>query len=115
MGILHCRAPWSANPRPLNIFTAGFAIYHPNILDGAKVEKFSIVPRLKQAIAEKKWKESYTTESGMMWAPPNASVPYSKNSEIRMVFSPIWREPYDPAKKARPPAQMHPPHRPPHL
>jgi MurNAc alpha-1-phosphate uridylyltransferase len=30
---------------------AGIALYHPSILDGAKVEKFSIVPRLKQAIA----------------------------------------------------------------
>ena len=30
---------------------AGIAIYHPNILEGAKVEKFSIVPRLKDAIS----------------------------------------------------------------
>ena len=30
---------------------AGIALYHPSILDGAKVEKFSIVPRLKMAIA----------------------------------------------------------------
>jgi MurNAc alpha-1-phosphate uridylyltransferase len=30
---------------------AGIAIYHPKILDGAKVEKFSIVPRLKEAIS----------------------------------------------------------------
>ena len=30
---------------------AGIALYHPSILEGAKVEKFSIVPRLKQAIA----------------------------------------------------------------
>ena len=30
---------------------AGLALYHPRILDGAKVEKFSIVPRLKAAIA----------------------------------------------------------------
>jgi len=29
---------------------AGLALYHPRILDGAKVEKFSIVPRLKAAI-----------------------------------------------------------------
>ena len=29
---------------------AGIALYHPSILEGAKVEKFSIVPRLKQAI-----------------------------------------------------------------
>ena len=29
----------------------GIALYHPRILDGAKVEKFSIVPRLKAAIA----------------------------------------------------------------
>ena len=32
---------------------AGIAIYHPNILEGAKVEKFSIVPRLKDAISRK--------------------------------------------------------------
>ncbi len=30
---------------------AGIAIYHPRILDGAKVEKFSIVPRLRAAIS----------------------------------------------------------------
>jgi MurNAc alpha-1-phosphate uridylyltransferase len=29
---------------------AGIALYHPRILDGAKVERFSIVPRLKAAI-----------------------------------------------------------------
>ncbi|MBU63495.1 MAG: mannose-1-phosphate guanylyltransferase [Opitutae bacterium] len=29
---------------------AGLALYHPRILDGARVEKFSIVPRLKAAI-----------------------------------------------------------------
>jgi len=29
---------------------AGIALYHPTILDGAVVEKFSIVPRLKKAI-----------------------------------------------------------------
>lgn len=29
---------------------AGIALYHPSILDGATVEKFSIVPRLKKAI-----------------------------------------------------------------
>jgi len=32
------------------LFT-GIALYHPRILDGAKVEKFSIVPRLRTAIA----------------------------------------------------------------
>jgi MurNAc alpha-1-phosphate uridylyltransferase len=31
---------------------AGIALYHPRILHGAKVEKFSIVPRLRAAIAE---------------------------------------------------------------
>jgi len=31
---------------------AGIALYHPSILDGARVEKFSIVPRLKQAISQ---------------------------------------------------------------
>ena len=30
---------------------AGLALYHPRLLDGAKVEKFSIVPRLKAAIS----------------------------------------------------------------
>ena len=30
---------------------AGIALYHPSILDGAKVEKFSIVPRLKKGIS----------------------------------------------------------------
>lgn len=29
---------------------SGIALYHPSILDGAKIEKFSIVPRLKHAI-----------------------------------------------------------------
>ena len=29
---------------------AGIVLYHPRILDGAKVEKFSIVPRLRAAI-----------------------------------------------------------------
>ena len=31
---------------------AGIALYHPKILEGAKVEKFSIVPRLKSAISK---------------------------------------------------------------
>jgi len=31
---------------------AGIALYHPKILEGAKVEKFSIVPRLKSAISQ---------------------------------------------------------------
>ena len=30
---------------------AGIALYHPKILEGAKVEKFSIVPRLRSAIS----------------------------------------------------------------
>lgn len=30
----------------------GIALYHPSILDGALVEKFSIVPRLKKSIAQ---------------------------------------------------------------
>jgi MurNAc alpha-1-phosphate uridylyltransferase len=29
---------------------SGIALYHPRILDGAKVERFSIIPRLRQAI-----------------------------------------------------------------
>ena len=33
-----------------NLLYAGIALYHPSILNGAVVEKFSIVPRLKQAI-----------------------------------------------------------------
>ena len=37
----------SENPEYLY---AGIALYHPRILEGAKVEKFSIVPRLKHAI-----------------------------------------------------------------
>ena len=35
-----------------DLLYAGIALYHPSILDGAKVEKFSIVPRLKKAIQE---------------------------------------------------------------
>ena len=31
---------------------AGIALYHPKILEGAKVEKFSIIPRLKSAISK---------------------------------------------------------------
>lgn len=34
-----------------DLLYAGIALYHPRILDGAKVEKFSIVPRLCQSIA----------------------------------------------------------------
>ena len=30
-----------------NLLYAGIALYHPSILEGAVVEKFSIVPRLK--------------------------------------------------------------------
>ena len=33
-----------------NLLYAGMALYHPRILEGAKIEKFSIVPRLKAAI-----------------------------------------------------------------
>ncbi len=32
---------------------AGIALYHPKILEGAQVEKFSIVPRLRKAISQK--------------------------------------------------------------
>jgi MurNAc alpha-1-phosphate uridylyltransferase len=35
-----------------DLLYAGIALYHPSILDGARVEKFSIVPRLKKAIQE---------------------------------------------------------------
>ena len=31
---------------------AGIALYHPKILDGAKAERFSIVPRLRKAISD---------------------------------------------------------------
>ena len=41
----------SENPEYLY---AGIALYHPSILDGAQVEKFSIVPRLKKAISAKR-------------------------------------------------------------
>ncbi len=34
-----------------DLLYAGIALYHPRILDGTKVEKFSIVPRLRQSIA----------------------------------------------------------------
>ena len=33
-----------------NLLYAGIALYNPRILEGAKVEKFSIVPRLRQSI-----------------------------------------------------------------
>ena len=42
------RVTESENP---DLLFTGIALYHPRILDGAKVEKFSIVPRLKAAIA----------------------------------------------------------------
>ena len=35
-----------------DLLYTGIALYHPHILDGAKIEKFSIVPRLKDAIAK---------------------------------------------------------------
>ncbi len=46
--LLGTRVIESENPEFLY---AGIALYHPAILNGAKVEKFSIVPRLKQAIS----------------------------------------------------------------
>ena len=42
------RVTESSNPAFLY---AGIALYHPSILNGAEVEKFSIVPRLKKGIA----------------------------------------------------------------
>ena len=42
------RVTESENPQFLY---AGIALYHPSILNGAKVENFSIVPRLKKAIS----------------------------------------------------------------
>ena len=44
------RVTESSNP---TFLYAGIALYHPSILCGAKVEKFSIVPRLKKGIAAK--------------------------------------------------------------
>lgn len=38
---------------------AGIALYNPRILDGAKVEKFSIVPRLRQAIKNRRARGTY--------------------------------------------------------
>ena len=35
-----------------SLLYSGIALYHPSILDGAKVEKFSIVPRLKIAMEQ---------------------------------------------------------------
>ena len=48
--ISHFTVPGGGNRFPEFLY-AGIAIYHPNILEGAKVEKFSIVPRLKDAIS----------------------------------------------------------------
>ena len=45
--LLNQRVVESESPQYLY---AGIALYHPSILDGATVEKFSIVPRLKKAI-----------------------------------------------------------------
>ena len=45
----HSRVVESERPEYLY---AGIALYHPKILEGAKVEKFSIVPRLKSAISK---------------------------------------------------------------
>ena len=42
------RVTESENPQFLY---SGIALYHPSILEGAQVEKFSIVPRLKKAIS----------------------------------------------------------------
>jgi MurNAc alpha-1-phosphate uridylyltransferase len=39
------------NDAPEHLYS-GIAIYHPQILEGAKVERFSIVPRLKKAISQ---------------------------------------------------------------
>lgn len=39
-------------PQTPQLLYAGIAIYDPKILDGAKVEKFSIVPRLTKAISQ---------------------------------------------------------------
>jgi MurNAc alpha-1-phosphate uridylyltransferase len=47
--LLNNRVIESENPEYLY---AGIALYHPSILNGARVEKFSIVPRLKKAISQ---------------------------------------------------------------
>ncbi len=44
---------------------SGIALYHPRILDGAKVERFSIIPRLRQAITDGRVSGSYHTG---MWS-----------------------------------------------
>ena len=44
---------------------SGIALYHPRILDGAKVERFSIIPRLRQAITNGRVSGSYHTG---MWS-----------------------------------------------
>jgi MurNAc alpha-1-phosphate uridylyltransferase len=44
---------------------SGIALYHPRILDEAKVERFSIIPRLRQAITDGRVSGSYHTG---MWS-----------------------------------------------
>lgn len=44
---------------PTDLTYAGIALYHPRILAGAVVEKFSIVPRLKTAIGSKLVRGTY--------------------------------------------------------
>ena len=44
---------------PCDLTYAGIALYHPRILDGAVVEKFSIVPRLKKAISGQRVRGTY--------------------------------------------------------
>ena len=45
----HGRVRMTNNP---SLLYSGIALYHPSILDGATVQKFSIIPRLKIAIEQ---------------------------------------------------------------
>ena len=44
---------------PTDLTYAGIALYHPRILDGAIVEKFSIVPRLRNSVSERRVRGTY--------------------------------------------------------
>jgi MurNAc alpha-1-phosphate uridylyltransferase len=46
---------------PTDFTYAGIALYHPRILDGAIVEKFSIVPRLRKSVSERRVQGTYHT------------------------------------------------------
>jgi len=44
---------------PTDLTYAGIALYHPRILDGAIVEKFSIVPRLRDSVSGRRVRGTY--------------------------------------------------------